>query len=156
MEERNSLIFDGELVLKEVKKLIKEIFKTDEWVELFDGNEAKVITTQERTSDKFPVISLNIIDDNPYTITRDSRQISNHTQFTLRVTIYNKESKAKKLDREIVSRRIANAIIQKLQMKLGYSHGYNQLVPNEDITIARRIISYTQVIDNRTYAIYNQ
>ena len=80
MEERNSLIFDGELVLNEVKKLIKETFKSDEWVELFDGNEMKVITKQERTSDKFPVISLNIIDDNPYNRTRDSRQISNHTQ----------------------------------------------------------------------------
>lgn len=156
MEERNSLIFNGEVVMNEVKKVIKETFKSDEWIELFDGNEVKVITRQERTSDKFPVISLNIIDDFPYTKTRDSKQISNHTQFTLRITIYNKESKTKKLDREIVSRRISNAIIQKLQMKFGYSHSYNQLVPNEDITIARRVISYTQVIDNRTYAIYNQ
>lgn len=156
MEERNSLIFDGELVMNELKKTIKQIFKTNEWIETFDGNEIKVITKQERTSDKFPVVSLNIFDDLPYNRTRDSNQIANHTQFALRVTIYNKESKSKKLDRETLSRRIANEIILNFQQKFGYSHSYNQLAPNEDVSVARRIIGYNMIINNKTYAIYIQ
>lgn len=156
MEERNSLIFDGELVMNELKKVIKQIFKTNEWIETFDGNEIKVITKQERTSDKFPVVSLNIFDDLPYNRTRDSNQIANHTQFALRVTIYNKESKSKKLDRETLSRRIANEIILNFQQRFGYSHSYNQLAPNEDVSVARRIIGYNMIINNKNHAIYIQ
>ena len=156
MLERNSLIFDGEKVINTLKKSIKKLFKSDEWVETFDGNEVGVITYQQTISDNFPIIFLEIIDDSPYTITRDSNQIANHTRFTFRITIYNKESKAKKLDRETLSRRIANEVILHLQKEYGYAHDYNQFVPNEDITISRRVIGYTAVIDNNTYAIYNQ
>ena len=102
------------------------------------------------------MISLNIIDDSPYNRTRDSNQVANHTQFTLRITIYNKESKNKKLDREVLSRRIANEIIYNLQIKYGLSHQYNQPTPNEDVSIARRTIGYTSIIDNKTKTLYIQ
>ena len=156
METRNSLMFDAEELMNDFKKTIKQAFKTDEWINTFDGNEVKVVTKQERTSDKFPVISLNIIDDSPYNRTRDSNQVANHTQFTLRITIYNKESKNKKLDREVLSRRIANEIIYNLQIKYGLSHQYNQPTPNEDVSIARRTIGYTSIIDNKTKTLYIQ
>lgn len=156
MVERNSLIFDGELVMNELKKLIKKTFKTNEWIETFDGNEVKIITKQERTSDKFPVIVINIFDELPYSRTRDSNQIANHTQFSLRITIYNKESKSKKIDRDTLSRRIANEIILNLQKEFGYSHSYNQLTPNEDVSITRRTIGYNLIINNQTYSIHSQ
>lgn len=156
MEQRNSLMFDAEELLDEFKKTIKRAFKTDEWINTFDGNEMKVVTKQERTSDKFPVVVLNIFDDSPYNRTRDSNQVANHTQFALRITIYNKESKNKKLDRDVLSRKIANEIIYNLQIKYGLSHQYNQSTPNEDVSIARRTIGYNPIIDNRTKAIFIQ
>lgn len=154
--EINTLTFNGQRVMDQVKKLIQKSFKTDEWYELFDNNDLEIITYQERVSDRFPIITINIIDDYPYLTSRDSNQISNHTQFSLRITIYNKNSISKKLNREIVSRKIADQIIYTLQSELGYIYESNQLVPNEDVDICRRIISYSLIIDNKTYNIYER
>lgn len=156
MLERNSLVFDGEALLSDLKKTIKKIFKSDEWINTFDGNEANITTFHKAVSDKFPTIFLEIEDDSPYNITRDSNQIANHSQFLFRITIYNKESKNKKIDRETLSRRIAKEIIFVLQKEYGFSHEYNNFIPNEDESIARRVISYRPIIDNRTNAIYIQ
>lgn len=154
--EINTLIFDGERVTTQIKKLIQKAFKSDEWYTLFDNNDLQILTYQERVADKFPTIIINIVDDFPYLRTRDSNQISNHTQFTLRITIYNKNSKSKKLNREIVSRKIADNIIYTLQSELGYIYNANQLIPNEDIDVCRRVISYSVIIDNKTFDIYER
>lgn len=152
--ERNTLMFDGETLLNEIKSAIKEVFKTDEWIQTFDGNELKIVTRQERVSDKFPVVVLNIIDDYPYLNGKTSQQHTQFSEFTLLITIYNKDSKAKKIDRETLSRRISYAIIYCLQTKFGYMHTYNQLTPNEDVSVTRRTISYTQIINNETRATF--
>ena len=60
------------------------------------------------------------------------------------------------MNREIVSRKIADQIIYTLQSELGYIYESNQLVPNEDVDICRRIISYSLIIDNKTYNIYER
>lgn len=152
--ERNTLMFDRKTLRKEIVDAIKEVFNTDEWVKTFDGNELKIINRRERVSDKFPVVSIVIKDDHPFVNGKTSQQHTQYTEFNLLIEIYNKDSKAKKIDRETLSEDIGDAIIYCLQTKFGYMHTYNDTNPNEDVSVARRTILYTQIINNETRATF--
>ena len=152
----NSCYFKENDILETFEEFIKDLFAKDEAKTLFPNVDFSFSTEYDYVADSvsLPAIFITIDDAVNDNGNSNSSQIQQYTRFSVSFEIFTKELNDLSLQKS--STAISEYIIKNFQLKFGCMIlTQNKRLPNIDMTVARRIVTFSGKINNQTNQIYS-
>lgn len=150
-----SLYFKETDFIDTIEKDVTEIFSSEEAISLFD-TQIYVSSDFDAISDSliFPCVFIDIESSSANLTHAVASQAQQYSDFILTFEIYSKQ--VKDITPAKATKLIAEFLIKNLQQKYNlFVLSSNRPLPNLDITISRRMVSFRGTINNQTFMVYS-
>lgn len=139
-------------MLKYIQSILKDEFSKSVWYKKFGSKDMVFVEENSGEATSFPITYIEILNPKQLRNTGDSSRQEIYTIFDFEIAQYNQNvGKLSKRDLGIAINGATKAILQE---KVNATIETNALVPSEDETIYRRVISGSATYNNKTQMFY--
>ena len=139
-------------MLMYIQSILKDEFSKSVWYKKFGSKDMVFVEENSGEATSFPITYIEILNPKQLRNTGDSSRQEIYTIFDFEIAQYNqKVGKLSKRDLGIAINSATKAILQE---KVNATIETNALVPSEDETIYRRVISGSATYNNKTQMFY--